>query len=403
MTPPRSPLRVLSLSSVFPNPAKPVLGVFVRQRLKHLAAYCQLQVVAPIPWFPLNRWLRAIPPRSVPARRTDEVLVVHHPRFLCPPAAGKVLDASLYFLGILPSVLRLRGIFPFDLIDAHFSYPDGVAAVLLARTLGCPATITLRGPHDLRHAAYRLRRAQIASALRHASRVIAVTSQLADFAHQLGADPRKIRVIPNGVDPLHFRPRNSHEARSVVGLPHDRTILLTVGALIERKGQHRILDLLPALTAQRPDLMYVCVGGDPSGGRYRSRLERLASCLNLNDHVRFVGERPHEHIPFWMASADLFCLATSAEGSCNVLREALACGVPVVATDVDANAELISAWQNGVLAPYWDPAAFQDVLLRALDYRWDRQAIATRMQRDSWDSVAKRVFEEFRMAMQLRP
>jgi len=198
------PLRVLVLSSVYPTPARPAYGIFVHERVRHVAAGCELEVVAPVLWFPFNRWLRGRDRASAPAVEQRAGVTVHHPRVLCIPGIGKCLDGVLYFLSLLPFIARFRRRFRFDLIDAHFSYPDGLAAVLLGRVFGCPTLITLRGSHDQRQAAAALRRPQVGFALRAASRVLAVSASLGELARGLGVPSERIRVIPNGVDAARF-------------------------------------------------------------------------------------------------------------------------------------------------------------------------------------------------------
>jgi teichuronic acid biosynthesis glycosyltransferase TuaC len=387
-------MRVLVLSSVFPNAANPTYGVFVRERVRHLAECCEAVVVAPVPWFPLNRRIRGTERDAVPRVERDGRLTVYHPRFLCVPGVGKSLDGLFYFLGLRPFIARLRRQFAFDLIDAHFTYPDGVAGALLGRSVGCPVVLTVRGSHDIRHAGYRLRRPQIRFALRAADRVIAVSASLGRFVESLGVAADRMRVIPNGVDPARFTPTDRAAARTALGLPPDRRILLAVGSLVEGKGHHRVLEALPALVAERPDILYVVVGGAPSDG-YRRQLEAFVDRHGLRDHARIVGPRPHHEVPRWMAAADLFCLATKSEGWCNAITEALACGLPVVTTRVGGNEEIVRDGRDGLLVPFWDAQAFRTAVGAALDRPWDRAEISARIRAAGWRRTADAVMQEF--------
>ncbi len=393
-------MRILVLSSVFPSRTRPTFGVFVRERVRHIAAHCGVVVVAPTPWFPLNRWIRGREVAHAPFVEDQGGITVYHPRFVCVPWFGKCLDGILYFLSLLPFIAWVRRRFPFDLIDAHFAYPDGPAGVLLGKVFGRPALITLRGPHDLRHAGYRLRRPQIRFALKAATRLISVSESLRQFAAGLGVDRDKVRVIPNGVDRSRFLPSDRRAAREKLGLPHDRAILLAVGHLVERKGHHRVIEILPDLIRRRPDLLYIAIGGDISGDSYREVIEGLVRRHGLEEHVRIVPSRPHDEIPLWMAAADLFCLATRSEGCCNALIEALACGLPVVTTRVDGNDELVREGRDGLLVPFWDGPAFSDAILRALEGQWDRAAIAGRTHGRGWERTAEQVLEEFRLSLE---
>ncbi|MGH7392430.1 MAG: glycosyltransferase family 4 protein [Candidatus Rokuibacteriota bacterium] len=387
-------MRVLVMSTVFPNRNRPTYGVFVRERVRHVAERCEAVVIAPVPWFPLNRLLRGAERATAPLVERDGAVTIYHPRVLCVPGVAKCLDGVLYFLSVLPFVAWLRRRFAFDLIDAHFTYPDGLAGVLLGRVFGRPVLLTVRGSHDQRHAAYRLRRPQIRFALRAADRVIAVSQSLASFAVDLGVSPDRVRVVPNGVDPDRFAPADRAAARASLGLPADGRILLAVGNLVEGKGHHRILDLLPRLVAERPDVLYVAVGGAPTDA-YRRRLEAAVGRHQLGGHVRIVGPRPHEEMPRWMAAADLFCLATQAEGWCNAITEALACGLPVVTTRVGGNAEIVRDGIDGLLVPFWDADAFRTAIGTALDRRWDRPQISARARGAGWKRTADLVVREF--------
>lgn len=392
-----TPIRVLVISSVYPSDAQPTLGVFVHERMRHVAAHCGLVVVAPVPWFPFNRLFRGKRPTATDAVEHRDHITILHPRFLSVPRFCKSADGILYFLSILPAVLRLKRHFQFDLIDAHFAYPDGFAAALLARLLRRALIITIRGD-EVRLARYPLRRLQMRFALK-TGRVISVSDSLRQVAGKLGIPPETARVVPNAVDSDRFRLSDRGLARQQLGLPLDRTVLLSVGSLIERKGHHRILEILPELIRRKPDLLYVIVGDPRRGDTHAKLLETLVRAGALGDHVRFVRSQPHDAIPKWMAAADLFCLATRWEGWCNALMEALACGLPVVTTAVGGNPEFVRDRLDGLLVPYWDGAHFAAAVLAALDRKWDRAAISEQARGRSWEHVAKCVLEEFHAAL----
>lgn len=389
-------MRVLVLSTVFPNASQPAYGVFVRARARQVARHCAVEVVAPVPWFPFNRLIRGRQRADVALQEVDAQFDVHHPRVFSLPAIGKSLDALFYFSSIFLFVRRLRRRFPFDLIDAHFTYPDGVAAVLLGKALGCPVVLTMRG-NEITVMHTRWRRRQMRFALRRA-RTIAVSEWLRELAADLGVPRERVRVIPNGVDRSIFHPRDRHAARDALGLPRDRPIVVSVGGFVADKGHELVLDLLPALRRVHPGLIYVAVG-NPGGGESRLRsIERRIAAEGLNDCVRLAVARPHDEIAQWLAAADAFCLATAREGCSNAILEALACGVPVVTTRVGGNADLIRDGVNGFLVPYFDASAFAEAILAALSRPWDRQAIAQQAAR-SWEDVGDEVMEELLAAV----
>jgi len=391
-------MRVLVLSSTFPNAQQPTRGVFVRERVSRLARRCEVVVVAPIPWFPLNRWIRRDRAHAPHVEQQGE-LTVHHPRFFSLPRYGKFLDGFFYATSLIPYLVRLRRRFAFEVIDAHFAFPDGVAAALLARVFRCPVVITLRGS-IVRLSGYRLHRPQLRWALCRAQRVVAVADYLRQVAAGIGAPSDQIRVIPNGVDLLSFALAERAQARRAIGLAEKRTTLLTVGAVYSWKGQHLVIEALPFLRKQYPDIIYLVVGGSrPEEPSYVPSLKRRVAELGLEDHVRFVGSRPHAELARWFNAADLFVLPTRSEGCPNVLLESLACGVPVVATEVGGVPEIIRHGRDGLLAPYGDLPALRDALQNALERRWDRQALVNRAREFDWTDTAEQALEELHHAL----
>jgi len=390
-------MRVLVLSSTFPNTQQPTRGIFVRHRIRGLAKRCDLVVVAPVPWFPLNRWLRA-ERDAVPVFEDQQGLRVYHPRFFSLPRYGKFLDGALYFLSLIRFVARLRRTFPFEVIDAHFAFPDGLAATLLARFFNCPVVITLRGS-IVRLSGYRFHRPQLRWALSRADRVTAVSQSLKGVAVGLGIPADRVRVIPNGVDSTAFSPMAQREARLLCGLPESATVLLTVAGIYEGKGQHTVVDLLPSLMARFPKAIYVMIGAPRPGETYQRRLQASVRRLGLDRQVLFVGPRPHTELRQWFSAADVSVLATQSEGWPNVLLESMACGTPVVATRVGGAPEIVRNGEDGFLVPYGDPIALCDALLLALDRSWDRSALVRRSQHFDWNESVEGALEELNAAL----
>ena len=387
-------MRILTLSTCFPNERQPALGVFIRERMRHVAHHCDVTIAAPVPWFPLNRLLRRGRWTGIPRREAQDGLTVHHPRFFSVPGAFKSLDGVLYAMSLVPFVARLRRRFDFDLIDAHFAYPDGLAGVLLGQWFRRPTMITLRGS-IVRLSRSPLHRPQIRRALEQASGIVAVSQSLKRVAVGLGLSPDRIRVIPNGVDVARFRPGERQQARHALGLPPNAKIILTVAGIYEEKGQHLVLETLPSLARRHPELLYVMVGTPRSPGHQR-RLEARARRLGVLPMIRFAGTVPHEALPRWFHAADVFCLATATEGWANVLLESLGCGIPVVTTDVGGNREIIREDALGRLLPWNDVVALREGLLDALERAWDPGLLVAHAERHSWESTALAVVDEFK-------
>src|SRR5208282_2284985 len=185
----------------------------------------------------------------------------------------------------------------------------------------------------------------------------------------------KILVVGNGVDTGRFEPLPRHEARAELGLHANARVLISVGGLVERKGFHRVLACLPELRKQIPDLPYLIVGGPSMEGDWSERLSKQVTELGLADCVRFFGHVPSERLKVPLSAADVFVLATSNEGWANVFLEAMACGLPVVTTDVGGNREVVSGPQVGVLVPFGQGEQLAQALADALTRDWDRDAI----------------------------
>ena len=390
-------LKVLLFSMVFPNAAQPHYGVFVRERMRGLPADVEVRVVAPTPWFPFVARLRPGFRPEVPREEVQDGVRVLHPRFLSFPGFLKCLDGLLMFLWTLPTVIRMRRDFRFELIDAHFVYPEGLAAALLGLALRVPLTVTLRGMLPLL-VPFRLRRPQLRFALRRAARVIAVSESLKRDAVALGVLAEKVRVIENGIDPEVFRPVDRIEARRSLGLPKYGPLLVSVGTLAPRKGFHLVMEAMVKLKRRWPTLRFAVIGGDGPEGAMGAELRQLAAKLKIETQVIFPGPRRREELAVWYSAADLFVLATAHEGCPNVVLEALACGTPVVATPVGNIPDLLDSPQTGLVVER-SVEAIAAGLDRALERAWDRDRVRARVADRSWEVVGREQAEELRAAI----
>jgi glycosyltransferase involved in cell wall biosynthesis len=392
-------LRILSLSTVFPNPGDPILGTFVHSRLRYMAAMpgIDLRVVAPIPILDYPNYRhRLIRLGGTPLHRADGGLNVMHPRWIYPPAAGG-LNGVLLGIELLPYLVSIRRNFRFDVIDAHFAHPEGVAASILAAYFGCPFTITVRG-NEVVHAQSRLKRKWMRWALSRASRIFTVSGRLRDFAIANGANPGTTLVVPNGIDPAVFHPRDRQEVRSSLGIPATDLLVLSAGYLTELKGHHRVVRTIKAARERGLPARLVIVGGG-LGDPFAAEIERTIRQTEMQSYVRLVGRVNSETMAEWMSAADLFCLASHREGWPNVVHEALACGTPVVATDVGAVPDLIPDARYGTVVPPGDQNSLDTAVCDALTGSWDRTAIAALGMSRTWREVAAEVLKEISAAV----
>lgn len=389
--------QVVVFSSLFPSRIQPNAGLFVRERMFRVGRHLPLSVVAPVPWFPLQSVLRQWRPHFRPGAPRAEVqdgFEVWFPRFLSVPGLFKHHDGLAMALGALPRLRALQQAGRLDLIDAHFAYPDGYAAVLLGRWLGVPVTITLRGT-EARHARDPVLRPLLRQALDGATRLFAVAQSLKQVAVDLGIPPAKIEVIGNGVDLQRFRGLERGGARAALGIAPQVPVLISVGGLVERKGLHRVIELLPALRQCWPGLTYLIVGGPSAEGDMRSELDALVARLQLGAAVRFLGPLPPAQLSVPLSAADVFVLATRNEGWANVFLEAMACGLPVVTTDVGGNREVVNGDELGIIVPFGDADALGAALDRALRTRWRPELIRQHAEGNSWDERVGRICRAF--------
>lgn len=387
---------VVVLSTLFPNAAQPQAGVFIRERMFRVGQHLPLTVVAPVPWFPLQGLIRRWRPHFrpvVPRREEQGGVEVFHPRFLSFPGMLKRLDGLFMAVGSLATLWRLRRQGRLDVLDAHFGYPDGYAATLVGSWLGVPVAITLRGTEP-RHAATPGLRSRLVAALRRARRIFAVSASLKVLAVDLGIAEGKVRVVGNGVDTAKFHPVPSAEARSRLGLPADAPVLVTVGGLTERKGFHRVIELLPSLRQLLPGLRYLVVGGASAEGDWGPRLREQVRDLGLDGVVHFLGPVAPEDLKWVLGAADVFVLATRNEGWANVILEAMACGLPVVTTDVGGNREVVCRPELGTVVPFGEPDALERALADALSRAWQPSNLLEYARRNEWEGRAAELVAE---------
>jgi glycosyltransferase involved in cell wall biosynthesis len=394
---PRPEPRLVVFTTLFPHAGAPGAGLFIRERMFRVAKVLPLTVVAPVPWFPLQsilrRWKSGFRPVA-PVFEIQDGIEVRHPRFFSVPGAFKWLDGFFMALGCLPTMLRLKRSFAFNVIDAHFAYPDGYAATLLGRWLRVPVTITLRGT-EVPLARDPRRRPRLVKALERARRVFSVSDSLKRHVVSLGVPGDKIVVVGNGVDTAVFHRVLRRTARDQLHLPVDAPVLISVGALVERKGLHRVMECLPALRQRFPDLRYLVVGGASPEGDWSTVLRQRVIELGLQDCVMFLGALAPKELKVPLSAADVFVLATRNEGWANVFLEAMACGLPVVTTSVGGNAEVVAHPGLGILVPFGEPDELARAMAEALDRDWDRDAIVAHAEANDWDQRVAVLADEF--------
>jgi teichuronic acid biosynthesis glycosyltransferase TuaC len=390
--------KLLIFSSLFPSSVRPNAGLFVRERTFRLQKYFDLTVVSPVPWFPLQHLIQLFKPdyRQLPkSLEVQHGINVHYPRFLSFPFFFRRLDSKAMYRAALKTIKKEHENQPFSLIDSHFTYPDGAAAVALAQVLKIPCTITLRGT-EVPHAKDPRRKSQLLAAWSQASAMICVSDSLKQHAISLGADPTKFTVVGNGIDTAKFTPIEQQIARQQLQLPADAKILITIGGLVKRKGFHHVINAIPALVSQGIDVHYLIVGGANSEGDFAPELNALVQTLGLQQRVHFLGAIAPDKLKVPLSAADAFVLASSNEGWANVILEAMACGLPVVATDVGGNREVVSSAELGFVVPLNDKPALENALADALQQHWSKARLTEYAAQNHWDRRIEQLRELYR-------
>jgi teichuronic acid biosynthesis glycosyltransferase TuaC len=383
-----SPIRILTITTLYPNSQQPAHGIFVENRLRWLTRDGRVEacVIAPVPWAPplIPRYARL---RAVPRKESRNGFTVYHPRYLVVPKIGMNVTPYTLYRCILRQYSELvRAGERVDLIDAHYFYPDGVAAEMLGRKFGIPVVITARGTDVNLIPQFPRPRQLILNAAQRAGALITVCQALKDQLAELGVPASKITALRNGVDLEQFRPLDRAALRAkwqATGF-----VLASVGLLIERKGHHLVIQALTKI----PDATLLVAGDGPD----RARLESQARTLGVDGRVRFLGALDTGSLREIYNCADALVLASSREGWANVLLESMACGTPVVATAVWGTPEVVAAPEAGLLIERRDAASVAEALMRLRSHLPDRLATRRYAEKFDWQPTTEGQIKLFR-------
>lgn len=378
-------MNLLTFSTLFPNAAMPRHGVFVENRLRHLLASGKVQsrVVAPVPWFPFRhaRFGEYANFARAPWQENRHGIDVLHPRYALIPKIGMTAAPWLLARAVRPVLRQIRNEgYDFDIIDAHYFYPDGVAAIMLGSEFNRPVVITARGTDLNLIPKYFWPRRMIQHAAARAAGLITVCQALKDVLVELGVPAERVTVLRNGVDLNLFTPADDRE-RLRASLGMSGTTLLSVGHLIERKGHDLVIQALTELPQVR-----LYIAGD---GPERNRLGEIARESGVADRVVFLGAVRHEQLRDYYGAADVLVLASSREGWANVLLEAMSCGTPVVASNVWGTPEVVAVPEAGRLMTERTPGALAQAVKDLLNHYPDREATRRYAEGFSWDDTTR--------------
>jgi teichuronic acid biosynthesis glycosyltransferase TuaC len=381
-------MKTVTFSTLYPNSVHPQHGIFIEQRLRHLLATGEVEshVVAPVPWFPSQRpfFGHYSDFARVPYYEERNGIPIYHPRYPLLPKVG-LSSAPLTMASAVKPVLEgmiERG-FDFDLIDSHYIYPDGVAAMILGRHFGKPVVMSVLGDDVITYPKYFIPRKLLLWAVEHAGGITSVCEALKRRLVKWGAPAGKVRVVLHGVDLDLFHPVDRDAVRRRLGL--SGTVLLSVGHATRRKGHHLAVEALREL----PEATLL-IAGD---GWYLEGLRELARAFGVEERVRLLGHVAQEDLKDYYSAADALVLASSREGIANVLLEAMACGTPVIATAVWGTPEAVTCPEAGVLMAERSAPALVQAARRLFDHYPDREATRRHAAGFPWERTSREHLE----------
>ena len=379
-------MRILTVTSLYPSAAQPQRGLFVRERLRRLQQYHRVEaaVVAPVPWFPFksDRFGEYGVMARAPAIESAVEGMVYHPRYVHVPKVSDVFSPLAFAIAVVREIRRRR--IEFDVIDAHFLFPDGVAAVLAARWARRPVLLSARGSDINLIAHERIAGRWIRWALRRADGLIGVSCELVQELRRLsGRDD--VELITNGVDRDRFCPSADRSAlRQRLGV--SGFAVLSVGNLIELKGHRLVIDAVSRIA----DATLFILGDGPQ----RAQLAAQAQSMGLGNRVHLMGSVPQDRLADYYRAADVLVLASSHEGLPNVVLESLASGTPVVATPTGGAREVLTGFSGGLLCER-NPVAIAVALQTVRENAPDPVAVRAAVDRFDWRVCADRLERTF--------
>jgi glycosyltransferase involved in cell wall biosynthesis len=382
-------LRVLSLSTLFPNTVRPAFGGFVGNQMAALMRRgdIDLTMIAPVgapPW-PLSLRAPYAALAKVPAESSISGALALHPRFRLLPLIGGDGNARRLASALLPLIRQLHAERPFDLVDAQFFFPDGPAAAIIANEIKRPLTIKARGSDILMWGHRPRALAQIRAAANQSALMLAVSAELKRDMIALGLPGDRIAVHYTGLDRSRFAPIPRGDAREKLGLSNG-SLLLATGSLIAIKGQALAIQALTEL----PGSTLALAGAGPD----EDALRALAAKLNLLERVRFLGQVSHAELPVWLSAANALVLPSEREGLANAWIEALACGTPLIIPDIGGAREVVETPSAGRIV-LREPVAIAAGVREVLAADYPQAEVATNAARFSWDANAAELSAHF--------
>lgn len=374
-------MNVVFLSMTFPDATHPTRGTFNLEFCAALARRHSVQVISPRSW---HEWLkvRRAGMKYEPSPDTQRHgLVAEFPVFWYVPRVGQQSMGYAYWQSIKGAVRRLTANAMPDVVVSYWAYPDGDGGLYASRQFGIPSIVIVGGSDVLLLPKEQGRGPAVKRVLKQTQMVTTVSDGLRNASIELGVSVARAKTIRQGVNPLVFNRGDRIAARATLELAGDHERLIWVGRMVPVKNLNLLIDAIHVLIKDRPKIKLHLIGDGPSRGTLQSRVEEEG----LSGSVRFEGAVSHDRLPDWYRAADAVVLSSHSEGLPNVLREALACGAPFVATNVGDISEIASPEYSKLVAA-GDAVAFAAAIVEILQPKY-RQAAEKHRPRN-WDDCA---------------
>jgi len=400
-------VRILTISSLYPNNKDPKHGIFIETRLRNLVSDfpdIKPTVIAPVPWFPFSsaKFGEYAKYAGVVEQETRNGIEVHHPKYLVIPKVGMYLTPLFMSWSISRTIKKLNSrhsssglgwnpqSIPFDLIDGHYFFPDGVAIAKVAQKFNIPFTCTARGTDINLVPQYPKALTMIKKVFEKSAHMMTVCQALKDEMITLGANKEKVTTLRNGVDLNLFSLSTESQQqalKSELNISNENKLIMSVGWLIERKGHYLIIDAIKSINN-----VTLAIAGD---GPDKKSLQEQVKLLGLENRVIFLGALPQPQLNKWFKAAHITVLASSREGWANVLLESMASGTPVVATKVWGTPEVVASPEAGILVERTAESIKEGINLLLQDLP-SRHATRKYAEKFDWHSTSKGQYEIFK-------
>lgn len=387
-------MNILFISSQFPNLVQPNKGIYSFQLVKEMALIQNLRVISPLPSIPFYNFLGGLKKHKIEKNVSFyceiDGIPVFYPVYSAIPKMGFLHPLTIY-RSLYPLIKRLHNEWRIDAVNCHWIFPDGVAAQKICESLRIPIMLTALGSDLNLYSEFRMRRPFIRKALNGSAKVSVLNKEMYRRCIALELTEEQLVIISNGVDLVKFSIIERRLARERLNLPANARIIIFVGSLVPVKGVETLLRALKVLRKnmeERPLGVYIL-----GAGYLENSLKELAIKLGLDSCTSFIGPIKHSDLSYWYNAADCLCLPSLSEGHPNVVMEALACGVPVVASAVGSIPDFLSD-SSGKLANALDYMDLSRKLKDCLNTSYDRKLIRERVSGLSWEYIAGKYISE---------